>query len=127
MTELYNKTSEKVKRQLLRNQMPLAEQIAWERLRGKQVAGCKFRRQYSIDRFVVDFYTPELKLAIEIDGESHHGEQAQAYDVERQSFLEAKGIRFLRFTNQQIMEDLDQVIERIEKRILELRSLPKYS
>jgi very-short-patch-repair endonuclease len=124
MTELYNKASEKVKRQLLRNQMPLAEQIIWERLRGKQVSGCKFRRQYSIDVFVVDFYTPELKLAIEIDGESHTGEQAQAYDAERQMFLESKGTRFLRFTNQQVMENLDQVIEIIERIIVELRTSP---
>jgi very-short-patch-repair endonuclease len=125
MTELYNKASEKVKRQLLRNQMPLAEQIVWERLRGKQVAGCKFRRQYSIDGFVIDFYAPELKLAIEIDGESHNGEQAQAYDAERQMFLESKGTRFLRFTNQQVMEDLEQVIEIIGRIIIELRTQPQ--
>jgi very-short-patch-repair endonuclease len=123
MTELYNKASEKVKRQLLRSQMPLAEQIIWERLRERQVLGCKFRRQYSIDVFVIDFYAPQLKLAIEIDGESHTGEQAQDYDAERQMFLESKGTRFLRFTNQQVMENLDQVIETIGRIITELRTL----
>ena len=59
MTELYNKTSEREKRRLLRNNMPPAEQIVWERLRNRQVEGCKFRRQYSIDVFVVDFYATE--------------------------------------------------------------------
>ncbi len=64
MTELYNKTSEKDKRRFLRNNMPPAEILVWARLKGKQVEECKFRRQYSIDKFVVDFYTTELRLAI---------------------------------------------------------------
>jgi very-short-patch-repair endonuclease len=121
MTELYNKTSEKQKRQILRKQMPLTEKVIWERLRGKQVAGCKFRRQFSIDRFVVDFYAPELKLAIELDGASHLGDQAQAHDAERQAFLEAKGIRFLRFTNRQVAEELSEVLAVIENTISQLR------
>ncbi len=91
MTELYNKTSEREKRRSLRNNMPPAEKIVWERLRNRQVEGCKFRRQYSIDVFVVDFYATELKLAIEIDGDSHFQDGAQVYDYERQSFLESTG------------------------------------
>ena len=87
MTELYNKTSEKEKRRSLRNNMPPAEKIVWEKLRNRQIEGCKFRRQYSIDRFVIDFYAPELKLAIEIDGDSHFQDGAQVYDYELQSFL----------------------------------------
>jgi very-short-patch-repair endonuclease len=113
MTQLYNKTSERDKRRALRNNMPPAEKLLWARLRGRQVEGCKFRRQYSIGAFVVDFYMPELKLAIEIDGDSHVGDDAQAYDCERQSLLESKGTRFLRFTNQQVYEELDAVIEEI--------------
>jgi very-short-patch-repair endonuclease len=84
MTELYNKTSEKEKRRSLRNNMPPAEKIVWEKLRNRQIEGCKFRRQYSIDRFVIDFYAPELKLAIEIDGDSHFQDGAQVYDYCRQ-------------------------------------------
>jgi very-short-patch-repair endonuclease len=122
MTELYNKTSEKQKRQLLRKQMLFAEKVIWERLRARQVVECKFRRQYSIDRFVVDFYAPELKLAIEIDGASHLGEQAEAYDTQRQTYLEAQGTQFLRFTNHQIEEELDDVIALIKTTILNLRT-----
>jgi very-short-patch-repair endonuclease len=121
MTELYNKSSEKLKRQTLRNNMPPAEKLIWARLRGRQVENCKFRRQYSIAEFVVDFYVPELKLAIEIDGHSHFGEQAQTYDAERQAFLESKGTYFLRFTNQQVYEELDGVIEAIARRVIQLR------
>ncbi|NET47902.1 MAG: endonuclease domain-containing protein [Merismopedia sp. SIO2A8] len=113
MTKLYNKTSEREKRRSLRSNMPPAEKLVWARLRGQQVEGCKFRRQYSIGGFVVDFYAPELKLAIEIDGESHAGEDAQAYDAERQAFLESKGTCVLRFTNQQVYEELDGVVEAI--------------
>jgi very-short-patch-repair endonuclease len=121
MTQLYNKISERDKRRSLRNNMPLAETMIWARLRRRQVEGCKFRRQYSIGAFVVDFYAPELKLAIEIDGESHTGQDAQVYDFERQTFLESKGTLFLRFTNQQVYEELDSVLEAIGRVICRMR------
>jgi very-short-patch-repair endonuclease len=124
MTKLYNKTSEKDKRQSLRNNMPLAEQLVWARLKGKQIENCKFRRQYSVGGFIIDFYTVEIKLAIEIDGDSHFGDGAEIADRERQSFIEAGGIRFLRFTNQQVYEELDAVIEAISQLIYTLRGLP---
>jgi very-short-patch-repair endonuclease len=121
MTQLYNKTAERDKRRSLRNNMPPAEKLLWARLRGRQVKECKFRRQYSISAFVVDFYVPELKLAIEIDGESHVGEDAQVYDFERQAFLESKGTRFLRFTNQQVYQDLDAVVSAIAQMVDKIR------
>jgi very-short-patch-repair endonuclease len=124
MTKLYNKTSEKDKRQSLRNNMPLAEQLVWARLKGKQIENCKFRRQYSVGSFVVDFYTVEIKLAIEIDGDSHFTDGAEVADRERQSSIEASGMRFLRFTNRQVYEELDAVIEAISQMICTLRELP---
>ena len=124
MTKLYNKTSEKDKRQLLRNNMPPAEQLIWAKLKGKQVKNCKFRRQYSVGAFVIDFYTVEIKLAIEIDGDSHFGDGAEVADRERQSFIESSGIRFLRFTNRQVYEELDGIIETVSQMICTLRELP---
>ena len=124
MTKLYNKTSEKDKRQLLRNNMPPAEQLIWARLKGTQIENCKFRRQYSVGAFVIDFYTVEIKLAIEIDGDSHFADGAEVYDLERQSVIESSGIRFLRFTNRQVYEELDAVIEAISQMICTLRGLP---
>jgi very-short-patch-repair endonuclease len=124
MTELFNKTSEKAKRQRLRNDMPPAEKLIWARLRGRQIDGCKFRRQYSVGAFVIDFYVPELKLAIEIDGSSHDGEEAQAYDAQRQFYIESKGIRFLRFTNRQVYQELDAVVEAIELVVEKIRREP---
>ena len=74
MTEFYNRETEKDKRRELRNSMPKAEVLLWMRLKGRQLLGCKFRRQYSIGAFVTDFYSPEIKLGIERDGDSHFRE-----------------------------------------------------
>ena len=123
MTKLYNQTSEKQKRQALRNNMPPAEKIVWAKLKSQLIEGCKFRRQYSIDAFVIDFYSPELKLAIEIDGDSHYQDGVPEYDRERQVFLESKGTKILRFTNQEVYKDLDGVVERIRQVICQLREV----
>jgi very-short-patch-repair endonuclease len=127
MTKLYNKTSEKDKRQSLRNNMPPAEQLVWARLKSRQIEGCKFRRQYSVGAFVIDFYSVAIKLAIEIDGESHFQDGAEIYDRERQSLIESAGVRFVRFTNQQVYEELDSVLESISQMICALRELPQLS
>lgn len=121
MTKLYNKSTEKDKRRSLRKNMPIAEQIIWAKLKGRQIEGCKFRRQYSIGAFVVDFYSPEVKLALEIDGDSHFVEGAQEYDNEREAFLMDKRTNILKFTNSQIYEELDNVLEAIAHKVQELR------
>jgi len=121
VTKLFNKTTEKLKRQQLRRNITKAEAIIWQKLRCKQIENCKFRNQYSVEQFVLDFYSPEIKLAIEIDGESHFQEGAAQYDNERQIFIESAGINFLRFTNNQVYENLNGVLETIAQKIRELR------
>jgi very-short-patch-repair endonuclease len=121
MTKLFNKISEKLKRRELRSKMTKAEAIVWQKLRCKQIDNCKFRNQYSVDRFVLDFYSPEIKLAIEIDGESHFQEGVAQYDEQRQIFIESAGIKFLRFTNKDVYENLNGVLETIAYKIRELR------
>lgn len=121
MTKLFNKTVEKLKRQQLRRNITKAEAIIWQKLRCKQIENCKFRNQYSVKQFVLDFYSPEIKLAIEIDGESHFQEGAAQYDNERQIFIESVGINFLRFTNNDVYENLNGVLEIIAQKIQELR------
>jgi len=113
MTKIYNRTSEKEKRRLLRNNLTKAEIIIWSRLQRKQVLGYKFRRQFSVGSYVLDFYCPELKLAIEIDGTSHFKEGAEEYDHNRQESIEQLGIRFLRFTNTNIYRNLSGVLQTI--------------
>jgi very-short-patch-repair endonuclease len=93
--------------------MPKAEILLWANLSRKQLLGYKFRRQYSVEQYVIDFYCPALKLAIEIDGDSHFQPGAKERDAERQGFIETFGIEFLRFTNADIYENLDGVIDTI--------------
>lgn len=121
MTQLYNKNSEKDKRRQLRNNITKAEKLIWDKLRDRQLENCKFRRQYSVDKFVIDFYSPEFKLAIEIDGDSHFQDGAAEYDKARQEFIESAGIKFLRFTNNDVYANLPVVLENIAQNIHNLR------
>lgn len=113
MTRVFNKAGEKDKRRKLRGNMPLAEVILWDKLKNRSLNGHRFRRQYSVGKFVIDFYCPKKKLAIELDGESHFSEGADVRDKERQSIIEDYGINFLRFTNQDIYENLAGVLSKI--------------
>lgn len=114
MTKLFNQEGVKSIRQHLRHHMPKAELVLWAHLRGHQLAGYKFRRQYSVGPYVVDFYCPSVKLAIEVDGDSRFATGAVTADRKRQHYIAGKGIRFLRFTNQQVMRNLDSVLKIIE-------------
>ncbi|MBI5634214.1 MAG: endonuclease domain-containing protein [Nitrospirae bacterium] len=115
MTKVFNRVSETDKRRALRNNMPDAEILLWSKLRGKGLNGHKFRRQYSVDRFVMDFYCPQLKLAIEIDGDSHFTVGAEEYDRERQEIIESYSISFLRFTNAEVRGNIEGVVLRIKE------------
>ena len=121
MTKVYNKNTEKDKRRSLRQDIVKAEKVIWGKIRNRQIEDCKFRRQYSVDKYVIDFYSPILKLAIEIDGESHFKDGMAEYDRERQSYIESLGIKFIRFTNNDVYENLDGVLVRIVLKVRELR------
>ncbi|MDP2685404.1 MAG: endonuclease domain-containing protein [bacterium] len=104
----------KARRQKLRRESPKAEVLLWRHLKGRQTGGYKFRRQYSVGGYVVDFYCAELRLAIEIDGPTHYvNKKIETYDRKRQDFIESFGIRFVRFTNHDIYNNIDGVIEKI--------------
>ena len=105
--------------------MPKAEALLWIQLSRKQVKGYKFRRQYGIGSYVLDFYCPKLKLAIEVDGESHFVKGAEEYDRERQHSIEGVGITFLRFLNTDIYENMNGVIQTIVEKIEEMNSTIK--
>lgn len=114
MTQIYNKSAEKAKRRQLRANMPLPEIILWSKLKGRGI-GQKFRRQYSVGAFVLDFCCPILKLAIEVDGDSHYSDEGRIKDEERQKIIENYGFTFLRFTNNEITENLDGVLSEIAR------------
>ena len=75
----------------------------------------KFRRQRPFGRFIADFYCPELKLVIEVDGDSHADEAARAYDAERTLYLQSVGLTVLRFTNQKVMRETAAVLTRLQQ------------
>ncbi len=83
MTKHFNRTTEKVKRRQLRKDQTMAEKLIWRYLRNRKTEHIKFRRQYSIDKFILDFYSPELKLAVEIDGDVHELPEQKEHDIER--------------------------------------------
>jgi adenine-specific DNA methylase/very-short-patch-repair endonuclease len=97
----------------LRKNMTSAEQLLWRCLRGKQLAGFRFRKQHPIERFVLDFYCPSARLAIELDGSQHATEEGKARDAERTAFLEQRGIRVLRFWNREVFQNLEGVLTSI--------------
>jgi very-short-patch-repair endonuclease len=120
---IFNRPDQKPRRRYLRSHMTKAEVILWSSLKGRGVLGEKFRRQQGVEVFVLDFYCPSLRLAIELDGESHDSPEAQKYDRERQERLERGGIRFLRFRNEEVLGDPDKVVARIAREIRLLRAL----
>ena len=121
MTKHFNKTSEKEKRRALRKDQTFCEKILWRYLRDRQLLGCKFRRQYSIDQFVIDFYSTEIKFAIELDGDVHNNPDQKEYDVKRQEYLETFGITFLRITNDELLGNANLVFAKIEAAIKKLK------
>jgi very-short-patch-repair endonuclease len=116
MTQNFNRRDERGKRKSLRSNATEAEKKLWQHLKAKQL-GAKFRRQYSVDAYVLDFYSAQLRLGIEIDGDSHFMADAMSYDRERTTYLEAFGIEVMRFTNLEILENMEGVLEKIEEAI----------
>lgn len=92
-----------------------AEAALWECLRGRRVAKLKFRRQHAIDRFIVDFYCPEARLVIEVDGAIH--QYTQEEDALRTAFLESLGLRVIRFGNEAVLGDMAGVVRGISEAV----------
>lgn len=113
MTLIFNKQEAKGIRRKLRSNMPKAEVMLWARLKGKQLGGLKFRRQYSIGSYVVDFYCPAVRLVVEVDGETHLDSVAKIQDAERQRAIEAVGLRVIRVLNTDVYQNLEGVLEQI--------------
>jgi very-short-patch-repair endonuclease len=92
-----------------------AENLLWQHIRNHQL-GVKFRRQHSIERFIVDFYCAEAGLVIEVDGVVHQYQIDE--DLIRQTFIENQGLRLMRFSNEKVLNNLDAVLHRIKEMLL---------
>ena len=106
----------------LRDRMTEAEVILWEVIKSKKFNGYKFRRQHPIHQFIVDFYCHELKLIIEIDGKYHESEEQKKLDLKRSDLLQFQGLTVLRFTNEEVISNIVQVLKVLENKI---NSLPR--
>jgi very-short-patch-repair endonuclease len=95
----------------LRNNPTPAERRLWEALKGRQVAGLRFRQQHPVGPFVLDFYCPSAKLVVEVDGGVHDEQRDQ--DAYRDDHLASYGYRVLRFRNDEVMDDLPLILARI--------------
>jgi very-short-patch-repair endonuclease len=110
MKRLFNNKTIKEKRRELRRNQTDAEKKLWNMVRSRQVCGLKFFRQYSVGSYILDFYCPTKHLAIELDGGQHAD---SSYDNERTTYLNRKGIRVLRFWNNEVFANSAGVYERI--------------
>ena len=111
----------------LRRQSTDVEQRLWRLLRARG-ASVKFRRQYALGPYFLDFYSTELRLAIEVDGGQHFSNEVESQDQERTMYLGGRDVRVLRFTNREVLLETEAVLERIweevERRMVKARPSP---
>lgn len=107
----FNWFEQKTRRQSLRNNATPAERQLWTHLKGKGLKGFKFRRQYGVGSFILDFYCPAAKLGIEIDGDSHFLPDKIEYDKRRTNFINYLGIKIIRFTNDEVHTNVFEVLK----------------
>jgi very-short-patch-repair endonuclease len=112
----YNKKILQANRKKLRNNLTPAEVALWELIKNKKLDGRKFRRQHSIGNFILDFYCPEEKLAIELDGEDHYWDEGMKRDKIKTSYIKSHGIEILRFENKLVFKDQEFVLNTIKNK-----------
>ncbi len=117
MNYILNTPELKVRRQELRRNQTDAEKRLWEKLRNKGIEGIKFYRQHSVGPYILDFYSPQMRLAIELDGSQHTEEINREYDAARTEYLKAHGVEVIRFWNNDIMRNIGSVLQRIAEKV----------
>ncbi|MDT0646848.1 endonuclease domain-containing protein [Zunongwangia sp. F260] len=111
---IHNKKHLENFRKDLRNNSTPAESFLWKQLQNRKLDGRKFRRQHSIQNFIVDFYCAEEKLIIELDGEIHNNAAAEEKDIKRTEVLESLGFIVIRFENKMVFDFLPSVLQEIK-------------
>ncbi len=112
-------------RDLRKNQTD-AERKLWSILRNRQLAGTKFRRQFAIGRYILDFYSPEYKLGIEADGGQHYEDKGRLKDEQRSKELSQLGVEVIRFSDRDILNNMDGVYRAIQENIEKKRAGPSH-
>jgi very-short-patch-repair endonuclease len=114
MSFLRNDPQLKVRRRELRRHQTDAERVFWTQVRGRNFHGLKFFRQYSIGSYILDFYCPTVRLAIELDGGQHNQPEGREYDEVRSEFLRSNGITVVRFWNHEVLRNMEGVWRHLE-------------
>lgn len=107
----------KTLRQKLRNNSTDSERKLWQALRKNQILGYKFTRQYGVGKYVLDFYCPAARVAIELDGSQHMEAENQAYDRDRADFINSQKIKVIRFWDNDVFNNLPGIIDIIIKEL----------
>ena len=111
---IYNIKAKEPQRKQLRHYSTAAEAVLWKNLKSGQLSGKKFRRQESIGPYIVDFYCPESRLIVELDGAGHFTENGAEYDAKRTEYFREQDFRVIRFENKTVYRDLEYVLETIK-------------
>ncbi len=109
------------KAQLLRRNETKAEKLLWEKLRNNQLGGLKFRRQHPVNIYIADFYCHKFKLIIELDGDYHNQEEQKQKDEVRTEVLRLNDLKIIRFKNEEVEQDINQVLITIKNKIEQLK------
>ena len=109
----HNQPEQLEQRKKLRHKSTPEEKALWLLLKGKQIEGLRWRRQFSIGCYILDFYCPAAKLCIEIDGIQHQSEENVEHDRRREAYLSREGIKVIRFPNCSVWSDSDMIIATI--------------
>jgi very-short-patch-repair endonuclease len=118
MALVHNIARLKPRRRELRRRLTIAEARLWSHLKDRKLHRKKFRRQHSVGPYILDFYCPGERLAVELDGAAHDHEAAQNHDARRTRFLQSAGIRLVRFENREVIENLEGVLVVIARQFM---------
>ena len=108
----YNKDLKQHSRELRKN-MTDAERFLWAKIRGKQLKEYQFYRQQIIGNYIVDFYCPKAKIVLELDGGQHYNLAGKEKDRERDNYMKNQGVKVLRFSDREVFENIDGILETI--------------
>ena len=109
------------KAQFLRRNETKAEKLLWEKLRNNQLGGLKFRRQHPVNIYIADFYCHKFKLIIELDGDYHNQEEQKQKDEVRTEVLRLNDLKIIRFKNEEVEQNINQVLITIKNKIEQLK------
>ncbi len=103
----------KERRRTLRKNQTEAERVLWAQVRNAKL-GHHFWRQYSVGPYILDFYSPKLKIAIEVDGGYHEKGETKSYDHQREMYLQGLEVKTIRFRNEEVVSNIEKVIKKIK-------------